>query len=66
MAEHYLANPASLRIVTGMQARSDTTKRYELLRDFGVAEDTAGERLSALLEAKLRAAGVRIPRSVGS
>lgn len=63
MADHYLANPEHLRIVTGMQARTDTTARYQLVRDFGSDEGTAAERLLALVEARLREGGVRIPRS---
>ncbi|MFB7252308.1 MerR family transcriptional regulator [Microbacterium sp. NPDC056234] len=62
MADHYLAHPQHLRIVTGMQARTDTTARYRVVRDFGSEEGTASERLLALVEAHLREAGVRIPR----
>ncbi|MFE6995861.1 MerR family transcriptional regulator [Microbacterium sp. NPDC057659] len=62
LADHYLANPAQLKIVTGLQARSDTAAKYRVVRDFGADEGTAGERLAALVEARLRAEGVRIPR----
>jgi len=62
MADHYLANPEHLRIVTGMQARTDTTARYQMVRDFGSDEGTAAERLLSLVETRLRDAGVRIPR----
>ncbi len=62
MADHYLTNPDHLRIVTGMQARTDTTARYGMVRDFGSAGATAAERLVALIESRLREAGVRIPR----
>lgn len=65
MADHYLAHPEHLRIVTGLQARSDTTARYRVVRGFGSEEGTAGERLVALVEARLREAGVRIPRPDG-
>ncbi len=61
-ADHYLAHPEHLRIVTGMQARTDTTARYRMVRDFGSDEGTAAERLVALVEARLREGGVRIPR----
>jgi DNA-binding transcriptional MerR regulator len=61
-AEHYLAHPDHLRIVTGMQARTDTAARYRIVRDFGSDEGTAAERLVVLVEARLRDAGVRIPR----
>ncbi|MDQ0644121.1 MerR family transcriptional regulator [Microbacterium murale] len=59
---HYLANPEHLRIVTGMQARSDATARYGLVRDVGADQGTVGEWLTGLVEAGLRAAGARIPR----
>lgn len=62
MADHYLSHPEHLRIVTGMQARTDTTARYQMVRDFGSDEGTAAERILALVEARLREAGVRIPR----
>jgi hypothetical protein len=62
MADHYLANPEHLRLVTGMQARTDTTARYQMVRDFGSDEGTAAERLLSLVETRLRDAGVRIPR----
>ncbi|EWS81583.1 MerR family transcriptional regulator [Brachybacterium phenoliresistens] len=58
---HYLARPEHLAIVTGMQARSDTAARYQVVRDAGVAPGSAGERLQALVEAGLRRAGVRVP-----
>lgn len=62
MADHYLAHPEHLRIVTGMQARTDTSARYQVVRDFGSDEGTASERLLELVEVRLREAGVRIPR----
>jgi len=63
MAQHYLADPARLKIVTGLQARSDTAAKYRVVRDFGSDQGTAGDRLAALVEARLRAAGVHLPRS---
>ncbi|MFK4834128.1 hypothetical protein ACI3KY_00190 [Microbacterium sp. ZW T2_14] len=42
--------------------RTDTTARYRMVRDFRSAEGTAAERLVALVEERLRDAGVRIPR----
>ncbi|MEV5070849.1 MerR family transcriptional regulator [Microbacterium sp. LMI12-1-1.1] len=62
MADHYLAHPEHLRIITGMQARTDTAARYRMVRDFGSDEGTAAERLVARVEARLREAGIRIPR----
>ncbi|GAA4545356.1 MerR family transcriptional regulator [Amycolatopsis samaneae] len=61
MAEHYLANPAQLRIVTGLQARTETTTRYRLVAHHREQRESAAARLTALLEAKLRAAGIDIP-----
>lgn len=62
MAEHYLSHPDHLKIVTGLQARNDTAARYRAVRDFGSEPGTAAERLIELVEARLREAGVHIPR----
>lgn len=64
MAEHYLANPAQLRIVTGLQARTETATRYELVAHHGEQRVPAAARLAALVETRLRAAGIRIPGPV--
>ena len=61
MAEHYLAHPAHLKIVTGLQARTEAATRYRLIAHHGEERGSAGARLAELVEAKLRAAGVRIP-----
>ncbi len=61
MAEHYLAHPAQLKIVTGLQARTETATRYRMIAHHGEEHDSAGARLAALVEAKLRAAGVEVP-----
>lgn len=37
-----------------------------MVRDFGSDEGTAAERLVSLVEARLREAGVRIPRAEAS
>ncbi|RSN10567.1 MerR family transcriptional regulator [Nonomuraea sp. WAC 01424] len=61
VAERFLANPALLATSKRLRARADTT-RYGLLNHHG--EDQAAPamaRLTALVEAKLRAAGVDIP-----
>lgn len=63
VAEHYLANPEQLKIVTGLQARTEAATRYKLIRHHGEEQESASARLSALVEAKLRAAGVYIPGS---
>ncbi|PKV82443.1 MerR family transcriptional regulator [Nocardia fluminea] len=63
LAGHYLAHPAQLKIVTGLQARTDAATRYTLIRHHGEERESASARLAALVEAKLRAAGVYIPGS---
>ncbi|MGW4796904.1 MerR family transcriptional regulator [Nonomuraea sp. NPDC004297] len=60
MAEHFLANRALLTVSSDFQARIDTT-RYGLLNHFGEDHEPTMARLTALVEAKLRSAGVRIP-----
>jgi DNA-binding transcriptional MerR regulator len=62
MAEHYLANPAHLKIVTGLQARTEAATRYRLIAHHGEQRESAAARLAALVEAKLRCAGVQISR----
>ncbi|MFC7622993.1 MerR family transcriptional regulator [Microlunatus sp. GCM10028923] len=62
MADHFLANPAQLRIVTGLQARTDAATRYHLIAHHGEEQGSAAATGAALVEAKLRAAGIRIPR----
>lgn len=59
VADHYLANPALLKIVTGLQARTEAATRYQLIAHHG-GSATAG--LVALVETKLRSAGIHIPR----
>ncbi|SEK97447.1 MerR family transcriptional regulator [Rhodococcus maanshanensis] len=61
MADHYLANPALLKIVTGLQARTEAAARYKLIRDYGEEQASASARLTTLFEAKLRSAGIDIP-----
>ncbi|MFC9560532.1 MerR family transcriptional regulator [Agromyces sp. NPDC056965] len=60
-ADHYLADPALLKTVTGMQARTDGAARYAMIAHHGEEPTPAMVRLSALFESRLRAAGVRIP-----
>ncbi|WP_407547676.1 MerR family transcriptional regulator [Streptomyces sp. Pv4-95] len=59
LAEHYLANPELLKIVTGLQARTEAATRYKLIAYHGEEQGSAAAR--ALVEAKLRSAGIRIP-----
>lgn len=60
MADHYLANPAQLKIVTGLQARTEAPTRYRLIAHHGEQRESAAARLAALVETKLRSAGIHI------
>lgn len=62
VADHYLADPALLKTVTGLQARTEAATRYTLIAHHGEEQTPAAVRLAALFENNLRAAGVRIPR----
>ncbi|MBF6341680.1 MerR family transcriptional regulator [Nocardia abscessus] len=62
MADHYLANPAHLKIVTALQARTEAATRYTLIAHHGEEQTSATTRAAAVLETKLRAAGIHIPR----
>ncbi|WP_214326353.1 MerR family transcriptional regulator [Nonomuraea sediminis] len=61
-ADHFLANPEQLKIVTGLQARTEAATRYKLIALHGEEEGSAAAQGVGLVETKLRAAGVRIPR----
>lgn len=63
IADHFLASPAHLKIVTGLQARTDAAARYHLIAHHGEQQGSATARGVTIVEAKLRAAGVHIPRS---
>lgn len=62
MADHFLANPEHLKIVTGLQAGTDAAARYHLIAHHGEERGSATARGIELVEAKLRAAGIQIPR----
>ncbi|MGW0247039.1 MerR family transcriptional regulator [Nocardia goodfellowii] len=62
MVEHYLANPEQLKILTGMQARTEAATRYRIIAHHGETQESAAAQVAALIEAKLRAAGIYIPR----
>ncbi|NUP64897.1 MAG: MerR family transcriptional regulator [Nonomuraea sp.] len=62
VADHFLANPAQLKIVTGLQARTDAATRYRLIALHGEEQGSAVAQGVALVETRLRAAGVHIPR----
>jgi hypothetical protein len=49
-------------VPTGFLARPDTTTRYRLINRHREDESPAIARLKALIETKLRAAGVDVPR----
>jgi DNA-binding transcriptional MerR regulator len=61
MAEHYLAHPKQLKIVTGLQAPTETATRYRLVAHHREQHASAAARLAYLLEARLRAGGATIP-----
>jgi DNA-binding transcriptional MerR regulator len=60
LVAHFLANPALLTISTGLQGRTDVT-RYGLLNHHGEDESPALARMTALVETRLRSAGIDIP-----
>ncbi|MEU0571605.1 MerR family transcriptional regulator [Nonomuraea sp. NPDC005983] len=62
IADHFLANPAQLKIVTGLQARTEAATRYKLIALHGEEQGSAAARGIALVEAKLRSAGIHLPR----
>ncbi|WP_327104900.1 MerR family transcriptional regulator [Nonomuraea glycinis] len=62
MADHFLANPAHLKIVTGLQARTEAATRYKLIALHGEEQGSAAARGVTLVETKLRSAGIHIPR----
>ncbi|QIS15526.1 MerR family transcriptional regulator [Nocardia arthritidis] len=62
MAEHYLANPEHLKVVTALQARTDTATRYTMIARHGEEPASATTRAAEAFNTKLRAAGVRIPK----
>ncbi|MBC7300606.1 MAG: MerR family transcriptional regulator [Nocardia sp.] len=63
LVEQLLANPAQLRVVTGLQARTDAATRYQMIAHHDQEQTSTVGRLAALIEAKLRAAGIYIPRA---
>lgn len=62
-ADHFLANPGLLAILTSFQGHSeDADARYGMIKRYGKDQAPAWARLTKLLEEKLRSAGVRIPK----
>ncbi|UJB45638.1 MerR family transcriptional regulator [Streptomyces sp. A1-5] len=62
MADHYLANPTLLGSPTSLQAWSKASTQYRLINNHRGDQAPIAARLTALTEAKLRSAGVPIPR----
>lgn len=61
-ADHFLANPGLLAILTSLQGHGDDADaRYGMIRRYGHDRALAWARLTTLLEEKLRSAGVPIP-----
>lgn len=61
-ADHFLANPGMLAILTSLQGGSDDADaRYGMISRYGGDKALASARLTKLVETKLRAAGVPIP-----
>ena len=61
LADNLLANRELLVAPAGFQAQPDTAKRYGLVNTHGQDQWPTSARLTALVEAKLRAAGVPVP-----
>jgi DNA-binding transcriptional MerR regulator len=60
LADHFLADPSLLPVLTGLQNRDDGAIRYELLTRHGEDQKPAWARLTVLIEAHLRSAGIEI------
>ncbi|WP_280266389.1 MerR family transcriptional regulator [Nocardia wallacei] len=63
MADHYLAHPALLGTTTGPHAWTNAAAQYRLVNDHRDDQAPISARLTALTEAKLRSAGIHIPRA---
>ncbi|MFH8386388.1 MerR family transcriptional regulator [Kitasatospora sp. NPDC018058] len=61
MADHYLASPALRGDHAGLQAWAKASAQYKLINDHRGDQAPVAARLTSLTEAKLRAAGVRLP-----
>lgn len=61
IAEHFIADPSLLPALSGLQARDDGAIRRELLNHHGEDQKPAWARMTALIEERLRAAGIDIP-----
>ncbi|NJP92259.1 MerR family transcriptional regulator [Nonomuraea sp. FMUSA5-5] len=61
LADKLLSNRAALKMPTTPGNRSDTAARYGLVNHHGEEQEPSIARLNALVEARLRAAGITIP-----
>lgn len=62
LAANLLAKPELLAMPAGFRARPDTATRYGMVNTHGQEEWPTSARLTALVEDRLRAAGVPVPR----
>jgi DNA-binding transcriptional MerR regulator len=62
LADNLLAKPELLAMPAGFRAQPDTAARYGMVNTHGQEEWPTSARLTALVEDKLRAAGVPVPR----
>ncbi|MGW2248851.1 MerR family transcriptional regulator [Kitasatospora sp. NPDC001660] len=60
VAEHFVADPSLLPTLSGLRDSEDGDTRYELLTRHGEDERPGWTRLTALIEEKVRAAGIEI------
>ncbi|AKF85521.1 transcriptional regulator, MerR family [Myxococcus fulvus] len=60
--EHLLVNPELLKVLTGSFPKAKAALRQELLENHRAEVAPSWVRLSALLEANLRAAGINLPK----
>lgn len=60
-ADHLLAHPSLITTLPGLQTRDDGAARHELLSHHGEEDKPAWRRMTTVIQARLRAAGVEIP-----
>jgi DNA-binding transcriptional MerR regulator len=60
MADYLVANPSRLAIPSGLQARDDGAARHRLLSHHGDEQSPTWARLTALIQTRLRSAGIGI------
>ncbi|MGK4582185.1 MerR family transcriptional regulator [Kitasatospora sp. HPMI-4] len=61
VAAHFIADPSLLPTLGGLQNRDDGETRYEMLTRHGEDERPGWTRLTALIEEKVRSAGIEVP-----